>query len=137
MGASVIPISAAGDPNPIATSSAKEAVLVANTPSFLLDRLRKDVGVRFALDNMKPSEIVAALREGLASPPQDAVALVPLYVYLVALSSTDPGDREAWNELRALDLSHLEWGEAIRNLTLANAVPTITLDFTLASPPKP
>jgi hypothetical protein len=139
MGSSAVPACAAGDHNPIVTSSAKEAVLVANTPSFLLDRLRKDDAVRFVLDKMKPSEIVAALQEGLASPPPDAVALVPLYVYLAALSSTDPSDRETWNKIRALDLSHLEWGEAIRNIVLASAVPTTTstLDFTLAPPPKP
>jgi hypothetical protein len=137
MGSSVVPACAAGDHNPIVTASAKEAVLVANTPSFLLDRLRKDTAVRFVLDKMKPSEIVTALQEGLASPPRDAVALVPLYVYLASLSSTDPSDRETWNKVRALDLSHLEWGEAIRNIILASAVPTTTLDFTLASPPKP
>jgi hypothetical protein len=137
MGSSVIPECArAGDPSPIATPSAKEAVLVANTPSFLLDRLRKDTSVRFVLDNMNPSEIVAALRDGLASPLPDPVALVPLYVYLAALSGTDPNERELWNRIRELDLSHLEWGEAIRALILANAVPTITLDFTLSDPSK-
>jgi hypothetical protein len=136
MGSSVVPACAAGDHNPIVTSSAKEAVLVANTPSFLLDRLRKDTAVRFVLDKLRPSEIVVALRNGLANPPQDAVALVPLYVYLAALASTDPSEQETWNEFRGLDLSRLEWGEAIRNIIFATAVPTITLDFTLSSTPK-
>jgi hypothetical protein len=136
MGSSVVAPCPAGDHNPIVTSSAKEAVLVANTPSFLLDRLRKDSGVRFVLDKMKPLEIVAALRDGLANPPLDAVSLVPIYVYLVALSSTDPDDKETWNRFREIDLSRLEWGEAIRNIILASAVPTITLDFTLSSSPK-
>lgn len=136
MGSNVVSACAAGDHNPIVTSSAKEAVLVANTPSFLLDRLRKDSGVRFVLDKLKPLEIVAALRDGLANPPDDAVSLVPIYVYLVALSSTDPNDNETWNSFREIDLSHLEWGEAIRNIILASAVPTTTLDFTLSSAPK-
>lgn len=136
MGSSVVPACAAGDSNPIVTSSAKEAVLVANTPSFLLDRLRKDTAVRFVLDQMKPSAIVAAIRDGLANPPRDAVSLVPLYVYLAALSSTDPNDQETWTEFRGLDLSRLEWGEAIRNIILATAVPTTTLDFTLSPSPK-
>jgi|BogFormECP12_OM1_1039635.scaffolds.fasta_scaffold07515_3 hypothetical protein len=124
-------------PYTIATPSAKEAVLVANTPSFLLDRLRKDIAVQFVLDNMKPHEIVAALREGLANPPSDPVALVPLYVYLVALSSVDPSEQKIWNELRSLDLSRLEWAETIRSLVLADAVPTTTMDFTFASPLRP
>jgi hypothetical protein len=135
MGSSIVTACAAGDYNPIVTSSAKEAVLVANTPSFLLDRLRKDTAVRFVLDKLKPREIIAALRDGLANPPQDAVSLVPLYVYLAALSSTDPNEQETWKEFQELDLSHLEWGEAIRNIIFATAVPTITLDFTLSFQP--
>ena len=86
---------------------------------------------------MKPDEILAALREGLANPPSDPVALVPLYVYLVALSSIDPSKQEMWNELRSLDLSHLEWAETIRSLVLADAVPTTTMDFTFDSPLRP
>ena len=124
-------------PYTIATPSAKEAVLVANTPSFLLDRLRKDIAVQFVLDNMKPHEIVAALREGLANPPSDPVALVPLYVYLIALLSIDPGEQKIWSEIRSLDLSRLEWAETIRGLVLADAVPTTTMEFTLPSTLKP
>lgn len=139
MGSSVItvPDRTADAADFITTPSAKEAVLVANTPSFLFDRLRRDSAVQFVIDKMKPSEILEALRKGLATPPSDAVSLVPLYVYLVALASIDPGEREIWAEIRMLDLSHLEWGTAIRNLIFATAVPTITLEFTLASPLKP
>jgi hypothetical protein len=124
-------------PYGIATPTAQEAVLVANTPSFLLDRLRKDIAVQFVLDNMKPSEIVSALREGLANPPANAKALVPLYIYLVALSSVDPQDKEVWDGILSLDLSHLEWGETIRRLICAEAVPTSTFNFTLPAPPRP
>jgi hypothetical protein len=129
--------SAAIGPYGIATPSAKEAVLVANTPSFLLDRLRKDIAVQFVLDNMRPPEIVRALQDGLATPPTDVTALVPLYVYLVALSSVDPRDQEIWKQIRSLDLSRLEWGETMRRLICADAVPTTTLEFTISSPSKP
>lgn len=124
-------------PRAIATPSAKEAVLVANTPAFLLDRLRKDVAVQYVLDSMTPSQIVQTLREALDRPVQDVSELVPRYVYLVALSATDPRNQEIWNEIGALDLSKLEWGETIRRLIRAEAVPTTTFEFALSSPPKP
>jgi hypothetical protein len=124
-------------PRAIATPSAKEAVLIANTPSFLLDRLRKDIAVQYVLDSMTPPEIVGALRDALARPAKEAADLVPRYVYLTALSTIDPQDQELWKQILSLDLSQLEWGEAIRRLIRAEAVPTTTLDFALSSPLRP
>jgi len=124
-------------PRAIATPSAEEAVLIANTPAFLLERLRKDIAVQYVLDSMSGREIVSALRDALARPPKDVAEIVPLYVYLAALSSVDPEDQELWEQIRSLDLSHLEWGEAIRRLIYAAAVPTTTLDFSLSSPARP
>lgn len=95
-------------PRDVATPSAKEAVLIANTPVFLLDRLRKDVAVQYVLDSMTPPEIVRALSESLARPVRDASELVPRYVYLVALSTVDPQDQELWKQILSLDLSQLE-----------------------------
>ena len=112
-------------------------MLVANTAAFLLDRLRKDIAVQYVLDSMRPAEIVSALREALAHPPNDASELVPRYVYLAALSTIDPKDQELWKQILSLDLSQLEWGEAIRRLIRVEAVPTTTLDFSLSSPPRP
>lgn len=123
-------------PFSLATDSAKEAVLVANTPSFLLDRLRKDVAVQTVLDNMSSAEIVTALREGLARPSRGPEELVTAYVYLVALSSTDPKDEVLWEEISSLDLSSLEWGNTIRALILAEAVPTTALEFSVCDKPR-
>src|SRR5579864_3025370 len=116
-------------PRAIATASAKEAVLVANTPSFLVDRLRKDIAVQYVLDSMTPPQIVQALREALSRPITDPTELVPRYVYLVALSTIDPQNQEIWDQIKSLDLSQLEWGEAIRRLMRVEAVPTTTLEF--------
>jgi len=116
-------------PFSLATDSAKEAVLVANTPSFLLDRLRKDVAVQTVLDNLTSGQIVASLRDVLARHPKEPAELVPAYVYLVALSSADPQDEALWREISSIDLSGLEWGNTIRTLISAEAVPTTTLEF--------
>lgn len=113
-----------GPQHPIITPTAKEAVLVANTPTFLLDRLRKDSAVQFVISSMKPLEIVMTLEQGLLQAPSDATGIVALYVYLAALSVTDPSDQEVWERISALDLSHLEWGEVLKKLMRADAIPT-------------
>jgi hypothetical protein len=59
---------------------------------------------------------------------------VPLYVYLVALSSVDPKDQKTWERIDSLDLSRLEWGDVIRNLMRLDAVPTTTVDVNLSTP---
>jgi hypothetical protein len=123
-------------PFSLATDSAKEAVLVANTPTFLLERLRKDVAVQTVLDNMTGAEIVAALRDALARAPRGPAELVPAYVYLVALSSADPQDRELWKQISSLDLSGLEWGNTIRALISAEAVSTTALEFPVCDKPR-
>jgi hypothetical protein len=115
---------AIGPQHPILTPTAKETVLVANTPTFLLDRLRGDTAVQYVLASMKPLEIIDELQTGLATPPSDATRLVLLYVYLAALSATDPSDQETWTRIGALDLSQLEWGEVLKKLIQADAIPT-------------
>lgn len=106
---------------------------MANSPSFLLDRLRKDIAVRYVLDSMTLPGIVEALRTGLRTRPDDPSSLVVLYVYLVALSASDPADRDIWKQIESLDLSRLEWGEVIRKLIMADAIPTTTMEYTLPS----
>jgi len=80
---------------------------------------------------MTPPEIVQALREALVRPVNDVTELVPRYVYLVALSTTDPQDQDIWKQIGSLDLSQLEWGEAIRRLIRVEAVPTTTIDLAI------
>lgn len=119
-------------PSSLASGTAKEAVLVANTPSFLLERLRKDISVQYVSTKLGPYEIVKCLRDTLSKGgPQDALTLVSLYVYLVALSSVDPSDRAIWKEIESIDLSPLQWGDIIRRLMTADAVPTTAMEFTL------
>jgi hypothetical protein len=86
---------------------------------------------------MSPQEIVRALRVTLSHPVQEVSEIVPRYVYLAALSTVDPQDQDVWNQIMSLDLSQLEWGEAIRRLIRVEAVPTTTFDFSLAGPTRP
>lgn len=129
-------VTASIGPFSLATDSAKEAVLIANTPSFLLDRLRKDVAVQTVLDNMNSREIAGALSEVLSRPAKSPAELVPAYVYLVALSSADPRDEALWEQISSIDLSGLEWGDTIRAIISAEAVPTTALEFSVGDTRK-
>jgi hypothetical protein len=136
MAARINPVVSSG-PFSITTASAQEAVLVANTPSFLLDRLRRDVAVQTVAANLTGKETVSALRGALDPAPQSVLGIVAAYVYLVALSYSDPQDVELWKEIDELDLSNLEWGDAIRRLISAESVPTITKEFSASDKPCP
>lgn len=111
-------------------------MLIANTPSFLLDRLRKDIAVQTVLDQMTAKEIVGALEEAINGAPKSANEMVSAYVYLVALSGADPQDVEIWKTISALDLSGLEWGDAIRSIILAEAIPTVSLEIPVCKKPN-
>lgn len=106
----------------IMTPAAKEAVLVANTASFLLDRLRKDSGVRSLADRHSVDQLIGWLKDRLPHAPDSAEALVARYMYLAALSMKEP--REVIPKIDALDLSQIEWGGAIRELIREGARPT-------------
>jgi hypothetical protein len=125
-------------PFSLTTPSASEAVLVANTPTFLFDRLKKDVAVQTVVENMSAREIIDSLRDRLARPAKNPIELVLGYIYLIALASAiDPADVQTLEIFRSLDLSALEWGPAIRALILAEAVPTSTMEIQAADKPRP
>jgi hypothetical protein len=102
--------------------AANEAVLVANTPSFLLDRLRKDAAVAYLAKSLQTSEILDALIRFSKIPPSSAREIVERYVYLVALEQKDAS--EVWPKLDEIDLSCLEWGNQIREIMKAERIAT-------------
>jgi hypothetical protein len=106
-------------------TKANEAVLVANTPSFLLDRLRKDAAVDYVSKSLKTPEILENLLFSVTRPI-NVRDIVWGYINLVALGMKDPN--EVWPELDKLDLSGLEWGNQIRAQMKAEAVPTSSID---------
>lgn len=120
----------------LATPSAKEAVLVANTPGFLLNRLRRDTAVQTVIDTMSFDNIVMALRDSLSHAPSNALDLVPSYIYLTALSVANPTDINDLDKISSLDLSNLEWGNAMRSMILAEAIPTTTKDIHVCNGPR-
>jgi hypothetical protein len=102
--------------------NANETVLVANTPSYLLDRLRKDNAVAQIAQTLPTAAILATLRESSARDPERVQDVVQRYVYLVAASMKDPS--EIWPELAEINLRKLEWGDQLRDLIRAENVAT-------------
>ena len=111
--------------------TANEAVLVANTPSFLLDRLRRDSAVEYVSRSLKTDEIFEWLRY-LGTRPVRIQDLVMAYVCLVALAIKDP--REVWPGLDHIDLSAFQWGDQLRGLIKAEAIATSSVNL---SGPEP
>jgi hypothetical protein len=100
------------------SASANEAVLVANTPSFIFKRLREDPIVRQIADALKPAQIADWLR-ARGGKPENPEDLVLRYMYLVAFSMKDP--KEVTALMGDLPLNSVEWGKQIVELGLAKA----------------
>lgn len=103
-------------------SNANEVVLVANTPTYLLDRLRKDASVAHISQTVSATEILDALRATSATEPQRVQDVVQRYIYLAALAMKDPS--EIWPGLAEIDLKKLEWGDQLREMIKAESVAT-------------
>lgn len=102
------------------TQSAKDAVLYANTPSYLLEKLKRDAAVRILSHKLAPSELFDLLSH--AGPASNALEIVRKYVLLVALATSSLPDK--WDVLSKLNLSDLEWGKLILRIAQAQEVPT-------------
>lgn len=109
------------------TPSANETVLFANSPSFLLNRLRKDNSVAYVADTLKTEEIIDALA-AYSALPKDPTDIVKAYIFLLALSLKEnlPSFRD---QLLAIELSRLQWGDQIRQQILREAIPTIRTGY--------
>lgn len=103
-------------------SNANEVVLVANTPTYLLDRLRKDASVASIAQTLTTSAILAALRSLSGSDPLRVQDVVQRYIYLAALAMKNPS--EVWPGLAEINLDKLEWGNQLREIIKAETVAT-------------
>lgn len=102
------------------TTTAKEAVLYANTPSYLLERLRKDSGVRLLQTELKPACLGRHLYR--ATKVASAEEMVWKYMLVVALATSDWPYK--WKVFSRADLGDLEWGNLLWQLVKAEDIPT-------------
>jgi hypothetical protein len=93
------------------TSSAREAVLIANTPSFLLNRLVMDPSVQEAVDSFTSVELFKYFAETCISGPNSPESLTQLYVALVALGISSEDD--IWSSVTLTDTQHVPWAQSL------------------------
>ena len=113
----------------VETATAKEAVLFANTSSFLVHRLRKDASTSYVAHELPTADILDLLNEQCNKSFSGPLDVVRGYVLLVALSLKDDL-KNFKNRLNAIDLAQLEWGGEIRRMILEERVPTTVSDVT-------
>ena len=102
------------------TPTAKEAVLYANTPSYLLEKLRKDQGVRYLQAETDPHTLWEQLNQ--AKTVSNAEEVVWKYLLVVAIATSNWHER--WAALSRTNLEDLEWGKVLWRLVQAEDVPT-------------
>lgn len=102
--------------------SAKEAVVLANTPAYLFEKLRNDPEVE-AIGRKPLSAIVERLKLLFLSfqTSKSLDTLAEIYVFLVALSFKP--EREAQAVLEGFNLKPLSWGQEIKQMILQVVAP--------------
>jgi hypothetical protein len=105
----------------VETPSVKEVLLFANTPSFLISRLRKDGATSYLVQVLSTEESIGLLRK--LEHPQDITELLWAYVLMASFFLRDDiiGFQ---SDINALDLSQIQWGTEIRRDLLSEITPT-------------
>jgi len=111
----------------IDTQTAEAALAVANTPLFLLRKLRADPIVASLARDRNAEELLSSLREISQKEPQTLQDLVLAYVYLVSLSL-----KENLSNLHAAAAIPIqaEWYRYIANYLAQSAEPTVRVNLT-------
>jgi hypothetical protein len=103
--------------------------IVANTPAYLYKHLQRHAVVAEIGEIFRASAIGEALRALLSAPNRTYSDVARAYALLVAL-----GRRpfEEWDQIvGSLDLSPLDWGEAIVRM-MRSVVPTLVSDVRMS-----
>src|SRR5262245_32510598 len=104
----------------IETPTAKEAVLFANSPSYILNRLRKDSSALYVVGTLNTVQTIEAIEKIADAPVADVHELVRFYVLLSSLALRD--DTNLFREqLRALKFGQIQWATEILGMILQEA----------------
>jgi hypothetical protein len=97
--------------------NAASALLLANTPLFLLRKLRSDPVVAAIVHDLTEDEIIRGLRTAAKEKPNDILEAVRPYVYLVALSLK--GNAGSLKQAADIQAPHADWFSYIANSLLS------------------
>jgi len=103
-------------------SQAQATFVVANTPLFLMRKLRSDPAVATIARNNDGSHILDWLRQASARAPDNERDLILPYVFLVALSLQN--DLSPLKEAAAITVSFADWYKYIAQYLVDSITPT-------------
>jgi hypothetical protein len=115
--------------------NAASALLLANTPLFLLRKLQSDSAVAETARNLTDDGIMRALKMSAQQQPTGISEEVLPYVYLVALSLK--GNRALLKQAADIDVPYAEWFKYIANYLVKSGTPTSTKTVSIILSPKP
>jgi hypothetical protein len=95
------------------SATAKEAVLIANTPSFLLRKLRMDSSVRSIVDTHTSEQILLRLNDLLSVEAGSPLELAERYIWLIAFGIKSSNSQ--WREAN-IQPGTLPWGSELKAL---------------------
>lgn len=107
-----------------------EITMVANTPYFLFDRMRKSEPVLEISRSHTSQELGDALRVAVAEKQEEAV--VAAYAIIVALAVR--GDADAMHILSSTSTESLRWGPSLITFALRELRPTQIVTEEIAMP---
>jgi hypothetical protein len=112
--------------------NAEAAFVLANTPLFLLRKLRSDPVVRDMALNLSDDELISALRAAVSQRPTDIREAVLPYLYLVALSIK--GNVATLKQAVEIDAPHAQWFKYIGGYLLQSFSPSTTQTVSILMP---
>ena len=107
----------------VETPTAKEAVFFANSPSYILNRLRKDSSASYVTRMLSTSQIIEAMQRLTITPLADIHQLVEFYVLLSSLALKDDTNRFK-AQLHELKFGQIQWASEILDMILQELTPT-------------
>lgn len=116
-------------PDDIDTLGAEGSFAVANTPLFLLRKLRGDPAVIELARNFSASDILRALKKSIRKRPHSLSDSVRPYVYLIALSIV--GDAAELKEASTLAAPDADWFSYLANFIFVTHRPTTYTKITV------
>jgi hypothetical protein len=111
-----------------------QVFLLANTPLFVVRKLKADPFVLQMAQRHGSHEIMQSLMVSLSKKPTSLKQAVLPYVYLVALAIKP--DLQALNVARRLDGQHHDWYNYVAN-ALFQMTPSVSATNVNADTPKP
>jgi len=117
------------DLSKIDLSGAEETFALANTPFFLMKRLRSDPAVLQIAKCTPAQEILESIKSAVAEAPKNLREAIFPYVCLVALSLKS--ESAALKEAGAIQTNHFDWYSYVASVLFEEGNPSKVIKYSL------